>query len=317
MLAGSFKTNQPYILLLLVLLVPALWGYGFITSTGTTHISGMPFFMWVYKAIDGFAWAPLILGILLTLLIAVLSNGLYNDLELFERRDHLSALLFAIFISIANYKTSLEPVLCALPFAILAIQKTSSVQDLRNASGVMFDIGLLLGLGTLFYSKIFLLIIPAMIMVQILRSFEWREHFALILGVITPLVILILSRWAFDLQIPFDHWTAVGVIWNGYTLLAVGSALVLFALALPSAMKYYSRSIMKVKNLRAGISGFMVLFAVLGLLELFLERPCSSTLLALPAAYYGSFFFRRPKSMIFTEVIFTLLLVIAFWVQWS
>jgi hypothetical protein len=317
MLASTFRSNQPYVLLVLLVLTPALWGGALISITTTDHISGMPLFLWLWHWIDNPSWISTGLGMLLTIAVAIISNSLYNNQELFARRDHLSALLFIVLVSLAAYKNTFEPVLCALPIVLFAIQKVCDVYDNRQARALLFDAGLLFGISSMFFANMLYLLLPAMVMVQILRSFAWRDHASLLLGAAAPFILFGLIKQAFGLNVELKTWVILSTAWNGYGTLTLGAVLILFLTSVPAAMKYYNHAIMRIKNTRAGIAGFMLVFGILGLTEFALDRPASSTLLAVPAAYYGSFFFRQQRSTLIAETSLTVLLVLAFWVQWS
>lgn len=282
-----------------------------------THLSAMPFFAWMNDLLGGSPVALSVLGMILTIAVAIVSNAIYNELELSTKRDYLSALLFCVLISVSGYSSGLDPALCSLLLSFLAIRKVCRIGDSKRARYVLFDAGLLTGTATLFYANSIFILIPAMAMIQIIRSFNWRDHAAMIVGALTPMVLFFLLTYATGWDTTMRPWTPTMVPWNGYSLTSLIVLVALFLISVPAAVKEYGGSIMRIKNLRAGMAGFMLVFAALGLIEMALQRPAWSTLLAVPTSYYAGFFFRNVKPGIIRELVFTLLLTYAIWIQWS
>ncbi len=317
MLAGIFRTNQNYVLLILLLLAPTLWAISIYSGVDFGGVRSMPLYSYIDDWLSVVSWLPSLAGMLLLLLVAIMSNTLYNDLELFEKRDHLTALLFVILTAIADHAQSLNPALCAIPFIILAINKVTRLGESKQRLRVLFDVGLWLGIASFFYLPAILFTIPAMVMLPLLGRSEWREFFAIVFGGIFPFILAILIGIAFGNDVTINLWQPQDVRLNGYTGWGVATLLILFAVSVPAVISFYGRSIMRIKNYKAGIAGFMFLFALIGIVEIIAERPGGFTLLAFPCAYYSSYLFRQLRSIILLETIFTIVLAIAFWMQWS
>ncbi len=317
MLAGVFRTNQNHVLLILFLLAPALWTIGIYGGTSYPATQAMPLYLLLSNWLSVISWLPAVVGLLLLLVAAIMSNALYNDLELIEGRDHLCALLLTVLVAFADYSQSLSPALCAMPFLIIAIRKVTRVAESKNRLRTLFDSGLVIGVASFFYLPAALFILPSLVLLPLLGRSSWREFLTLPFGAFFPFLFTLLLSSALNKEIPMTLWDPTNVAINGDGLWAAGGLLLLFLISVPAAMAYYNKSIMRIKNYKAGMAGYLFLFALIGLAEIMAERPCGFTMLAFPVAYYVSHLFRKLRSLILVETLFTIILAVAFWMQWS
>lgn len=137
-------------------------------------------------------------------LVAIILLAL-NSLFLFRiYREHLfpkswsmlPAILFILLSSgIGGFQT-LHPVWLALPFLSLAIDRLFVSFDLRKPYSLLFNTGLFLGLGSLFWFHL-LILLPAFIIGanMMARDTRWREGTLLFLGTLVP--------WTFAFSVAF------------------------------------------------------------------------------------------------------------------
>ena len=317
MLAGVFRTNQNHVLLILFLLAPTLWAISIYTGTDHHASQSMPFYSILSGSLSTISWLPATIGLLLLLTGAIMSNALYNDLELFEEQDHLCALLFVVLVAFADHSQSLDPALCAIPFLIIAIRKVSRVSDSQYRLRTLFDSGLFIGIASFFYLPAALFLVPSLIALPLSGRNHWRGFFALCAGTTFLFLVAALLSSALGKEIPIVLWKPDQVVFNGHGWWTASCLLLLFAVSIPAVISAYGRSIMRIKNYKAGIAGYMLVFALVGFAEVFSDRPCGFTMLALPMAYYISHLLRWLRSIILIETVFTIMLAIAFWMQWS
>jgi hypothetical protein len=85
----------------------------------------------------------------------------------------------------SSYQT-LHPLLVGNLFLLLSLDKVFAIDKKRNQLKRYFESGFLLGVGAVFYPNIYIYIFVIWLTLIILRTFNWREWFVSILGVLTP-----------------------------------------------------------------------------------------------------------------------------------
>ncbi|MBK7268431.1 MAG: hypothetical protein IPI07_02550 [Flavobacteriales bacterium] len=100
MLVRAYRTHQPTLLLGLLVLVPALWSGGVMERSPAEPGQQMLFYQPFARLFATVPWSAALIGALVTMGLAVQVDALANDRELFERRNHLAALLFPILLAI-------------------------------------------------------------------------------------------------------------------------------------------------------------------------------------------------------------------------
>jgi hypothetical protein len=86
--------------------------------------------------------------------------------------------------------THLSPVHMANTFYILALINMFSIYNNNRSAGAIFNIGFLIGLGSLFYFSYWVLLLVGFFSLRILRAFKIQERLMLLAGALVPYLLL-------------------------------------------------------------------------------------------------------------------------------
>ncbi|MCB0791298.1 MAG: hypothetical protein H6595_05700 [Flavobacteriales bacterium] len=296
MLARSFRTHQPAVLLLLLVIVPLLWSGAFGQAAPLYEQQAMLFYRPLAALFDLVPWSRPVSGMVLCLGIALQLNALADRAELLERRSNLPALLFPLLLCIGPEKVDVGPALFGMPLVLFALDRTWRVQERQRVQGVLFDSGLAIGAAGLFYLPYVFLLVVVWASTSVMRPFSWREYVLPAVGVVLVLYFDAALHFLFDL----GSWTpartvvapvlTVGPVrtvpwrWIGPALM-----LVLFVPALLSFYRAYKRSVMREKNLRSAFLAFVLAALVIAVFGWLLNGNVPSVLIAAPLALFLAF----------------------------
>lgn len=321
MLAGLFRSNQPAVQLAVPLLVLGL----LLPLRGEpAELSPllMPLAAAVNDLIGPHGWLRHTVGLVLVLVLAIQLAALVNRVELMERRNHLPALLFPLWL--AGLGGDLyDPALLGMPFALLALRRTWSVSNTGPALSIVFDGGLLIALAALFYLPYAFLVVALWASVSLIRPFAWREY-------ITPLLamaLVVYIAWAGLLLAGTSPWRPLLTVAapqgqppsaNGNAQIAfvvLGAIVVLVALA--AFASGYARSVMRGKNMRSSFLAFAMALGVLVVLLWLLNGRFPSVLAAVPLSVISAYALLAPRKKWLAEAAAWGLVALACWVRWT
>ena len=129
--------------------------------------------------------ANLFFSILLTLLQALLFNRIVNEYNLLGKPSFLPALMYVTGSSLLMHFLVLTPVLICNFLVIWMLSKFLSIHRKESALSTMFDLGMIIAVGTLIYLPFVVMMLILWISLIIFRAFNWREWIAGILGLAT------------------------------------------------------------------------------------------------------------------------------------
>lgn len=120
---------------------------------------------------------------------AFLINLLAINQEIVSKTNYLPAFFYVIFAFSLTPSHTVQPILLANLFAIVALFFLLESYREEQALSSFFKTGILMSLAALFYAHYMYLFVICFIAIAILRPFHWREWVILILGLITPYYI--------------------------------------------------------------------------------------------------------------------------------
>jgi hypothetical protein len=280
----------------------------------------------LFGLFNGLVPAHLLTRSLIALVLLAL-NGLllfriYRE-HLFPKSwSMLPAILFVMITSgIAGYQT-MHPVWLALPFMALAIDRLFASFDQRKPYGSLFNAGIFLSLGSLFWFHL-IFMLPAFLIGShmMARDSGWRDGSHMFLGALVPwifafaitfltdsagnLATLILSQVIHPLP-PFTATLPV--------LIFAGLMAVLTLAGSYAILRDYDHN--KVSFRRFYVFFFLLFLSCVAVY--FLVPAVNSSifiLAALPVTFLLSNYFESLKRVIPGEVIFTLILALVVYIQ--
>jgi hypothetical protein len=106
--------------------------------------------------------------------------------------------VYLLSVSTTLSDVMLHPILIANLFIILALLRIFSLSEEAKAGKLLFDIGFLIALSSMFYTTLLLLLLLIWISLFLIKPFKLSEWLASLLGVILPYIILFSITYLFD-----------------------------------------------------------------------------------------------------------------------
>jgi len=192
MLIKTFNKTRPTLYLLLPFLGLLLWLDAFMLykQTEVVSISTAPFYTWMAGFLDSYRFLNVTLAFLFLVVQSFLINYVAARHDMLDRSSFLAGFFYMVLMSSSFSLLHLHPVLFANFFLILALDKIFKAYGEEEVFLEVFNVGLLIGLATLFYypSVFFLLVLAYALMIYYV--FSLRGIMAALLGFITPLFFL-------------------------------------------------------------------------------------------------------------------------------
>ncbi|GEM_PF-1375263 len=199
-----FKSNNPgvvvfYIAYLAVFRIcfvfaPLDAGYVFTHTEPLSHL----FFALLKNPLLSYIWLSPFLAAILSFIQALLINNIVNENKILAKKNYLAGLLFIIVSSFFKESLFLSPALLSLTFVILSTQRMFSLIKKEKAFGDVFDVGFLIAVAALFYFPAILFILFAYIGVGTMRAFSYRDWVIILLGFISPYIVMFTWYFWFD-----------------------------------------------------------------------------------------------------------------------
>lgn len=126
--------------------------------------------------------ANLFFALIITLVQAVIFNRIMNEYNLLGKQSFLPALMYVTCSSLLAHFVVLTPALLCNFLVIWILDKFLSVHRNESAQAAMFDMGMIIGVGSLVYLPFVAMMLLLWVCLIIFRPFNWREWLAGIIG---------------------------------------------------------------------------------------------------------------------------------------
>jgi hypothetical protein len=318
MLLRFFKSPRPYIYILLPLLATALWFKSLLNPVDYPFFSGennMPLYQ-LFTIILKSAFIQVIAGLVLLVFCAFMVERINSRFAFVRVRTMLAAPLFILFISGIPGLHVLHPVYFATVFFLFFIFRFFSAFDVHKPYSHSFDSGFLLGVGTLFYLNLVVLLLPFLIGMSLLnRESRWREPLIQLSGFLLPLIFTFTFYFVTDnlkslLIILKENFLTLNLHVRGsFPLLTyLGFLFILIFLSSVYILGHYEdRKISSRKYFQVLFLFFIFMAAA------FVFIPSGSqellVLTAVPVSFLAANYMASIKSRFWGELFFTLLLI--------
>ncbi len=194
-MTGTFKANIPYnnfllfvyglvlklpVFILPITPVPQKWDAVFYRSL----------LSWLQPVGKGFPHIYSVIAFLLLYLQAISFNKLVNHQRLLPKPNYLSGMSYLLIASLFPGWYGLHAPLIAATFLIWIVSKLCTLHNNPDSKTTIFNIGLMLGMATLFYFPSIAFLLVVLIGLAITRTFKLPEWLMVFLGVMTPYYFL-------------------------------------------------------------------------------------------------------------------------------
>ena len=137
-----------------------------------------------------------ILGLLLLVLQAIIFNSLAIRNKVYEQNTYLPAFIFLIIGSIQYNLSVFSPAQLGMTFILLALsQLLAHVEFRAKRDEQIMSIGLLIGVGSLFYLPLFLILPIILVILVIFTNTLSRRYAILIISAFMPLSVALAYYW--------------------------------------------------------------------------------------------------------------------------
>jgi len=233
----------------------------------------------------------------LLLVQSLIFNRIINSYNLLGKSTYLPALLYVSAGSLFTPFLILSPVLFCNFLILWMMEKFLSIYKRDEVRSVMYDLGMIVGLGTLIYFP-FIAMLPVLwISLIIFRPFIWREWLAVVTGIITIFFFLgVFYYWNNSLDQFYRIWLPLASKFptnlriNLHDTLVLIPVLSILILGFFQLQKNFFRSMV---HLRKSFQLLFFLF-VTGLISFYLKedlRLYHFLLCAPPAAVLMAYYF--------------------------
>ena len=326
MLVKYFRQNQPAVLVLLLPLLLLLWpGASPIADPLARLAPGMPGYMALRHLLTSAAWVLPVVSFLLVAVLALQLNFTINESDLFERRNHLPALLLPLVLALFPLGLVPDPAFAGMPFVLWAMRRLWGSQGDKRLLGPLFDAGLLIGLAAAFYLPYAFLVVVLWSSLAVMRPFHWREYIVPLLGAVLMFFLLWGGLHLFapgtwnpsaswrpetaPAKPPAPHWLR-GVLLTAVAVIFLVSGGAVFAAG-------YARGIMREKNTRASFLAFTFTCGLLALFNWFVEGRVPPVLVTVPVAVFLSWPLLQAKRIAWAEVGVVAIIALGAWGRWG
>lgn len=231
-----FRTNQALANILLLFYIALLRGVLFYTGEPvlpeSAGIWSFEFYRWVGKDLWLLPWFALFA----ILFQAIFINFVAARYRLSEEITLFSGTFYILLCSGIGGLANMPPALLANSFLIVVIYLLFDTYRQNNPAAAIFNIGLWVGIGSLFQFSFFLFVLLGIIGLNIVRSWNTREMLMLVSGIATTYflcgsVYYLCDAWPLFIEQQFSsnlafiqfnaHNTTVSYIERGLVLLLI------------------------------------------------------------------------------------------------
>ena len=270
------------------------------------------------------AWVQVIISLVLVIFTGFLIQQVNDRFALIRTRTKLPATMFVIFIGGFVNMHTLHPVFFAGILLVFAIHSLFAVFDNPNTFPQIFNAGFFIGIGSLFYFNLVILIPAFLIGIPILcREFHWREFVILLIGFIVPFIFAF--SYAFFSNHLQDYLntieqnivTPVNQFSTNYSLHIFLTILIILTIiaSIKLIQQYDTRKVSSRKYYLV----FLIIF-ISSIISFIFVPAVSLEMLVIsiiPITFLISNLFVSIESRFWGELLFTFLLIIVIFIQFS
>ncbi len=283
-----------------------------------------PLFAPIYKLLEGYGLVQVLIAFALVVFIAFFIQQINDRYALIRTRTKLPAIVFVIIVGGFTTLHTLHPVYFAAIFLLLAVYNLFAVFNNPAPFPPIFNAGLFLSIGVLFYFKL-IVIFPALLIGVIIlyREVSWHELLICVVGFFVPLIFAAGITFYDDSFLEFlktmeqNFVTPVNHIKNNYPL--YGFLLFLTIFIVTASLRFLQQFDTRKVSTRKYYSIFLIIFSF-AMAGLMLVPATSQEMLiisAVPVTFLISNLLVSMESRFWGELLFILLIVASAFMQFG
>ena len=192
MILRLFKSNAPVINFFYVLIGMLFWLNALLQPFNYQFFEGEDkglLYAFIGRITAPYPMLQVILSLLIVLLISVFIQQIKISFALLKVRTKLPAIIFIVIVGGFTGMHTLHPVFFASVFLLMAIYSLFSVLNNPEPVTHLFNAGLFLCLGSLFYANLSVILFAFLFSIGFLRKEPaFKEYMVLLLGFVVPLL---------------------------------------------------------------------------------------------------------------------------------
>lgn len=213
MISRFLKSNQPSVIILVILTGVLLWFYSFVDPIGISIPAdgiNMPFFNFLSSYIQYNSVLALAFTFILILLQGFLLVQFNRKYILINNRTYLPAFIYILISGSFVQEQRLNPALIGSVFLFIAIDFIYSTYRTDYALNKIYLAGFFISIASLFWAPLAVFVLIIWISLSILRAFVGREWIVGILGFLTPYLFVYVYYFVFmgnsSLNVLINHF---------------------------------------------------------------------------------------------------------------
>ncbi len=241
-------------------------------------------------------------------------NQLVNKYNLLGRPTFLPALMYITASALLVPFLVLSPPIICNFLVLWMIDKLFSFYKDENAKTTSFDLGMIVGIGTLIYFPYIYMFLAVWIGLVIFRAFNWREWVGVLFGFATIFFFLaVYYYWNGHIEKFYAIWLPLGhsfpnqIKFNYYNYLMLIPVIVIFGLGFIKIRQNYFKSYVQI---RKSFQMLTIVF-IIASLSFYVKtnfRVSHFMLCAVPAAVIFAYYFLYATTRWFYEILYVLLI---------
>jgi hypothetical protein len=202
------------------------------TNTGFIEIFSRLLIPFSYKSVISPS-LNVSLAAILVFLQAILFNRMLNNFNIFGKTTFLPALMYVVCASVfMPFLVLSQPLICNF-LLLFVLYKILSAYKNPDEVATMFDLGLVIAIGTLLYFPFILFMLLIWIALILFRPFNWREWLSPLLGYFTIVFMLgVFYYWNGRLSDFYEIWKPLSNAIPFYLKIKISDYVVLLPLFL-------------------------------------------------------------------------------------
>ncbi len=193
MLIHFFRKSYLFQYILLLVISIVLW-IGAIIHPVDIPVNSESYLTPAYSLLQGILNGNLILLAIIAMILVISGALLFNysltKFDLVPKNTLVPAMVYIVLMSYSPNLLGLHPVAFPALFTILILFYLFQVYTEEEAYAQVYNIGLLIGISSLFYFPSIFLILFIWLTFVVYRLYSWREWVIPITGIITPYIFL-------------------------------------------------------------------------------------------------------------------------------
>ena len=318
MLLNFFKRTLPGTIVAIIVLLGVLWVPSFIGSASMSVVGADPHPMPLYSLLTNNILKSGLAGSITVVLLVVVMLSLFiffNRKDYFlNQRTFLPALFYVLLNALFPANQTLNPVLPAAIFLVLALVRIMDSYKKQGTAYNFFDAGIMIGIGSLFYSNLIWFGVILFIGILILRTANLKEMVLSVIGLITPYVFTISVYYLWDKEITTffgfladDLFAKKSIDTSQFTLVTIISLSFVVLTSLIALIDLFGKLNTKKNRSRKSFYLFMWMMVVPTLL-LGLFKTVSTDvvwLITIPLSFFLSHYFIFTRRKVLPKILFS------------